>query len=424
MYLSRVDGHAGWASASVLERAGIGADTPDPPGGRIVRDAHGEPTGVLLERANELVGPLLPEFDDGLLRDALAAGAAALAERGIVEAFDAGFLRPPGVVDLTFDLERVVRVLGRLDRETPLPIRLNLMVPAPSAAAERLLRHPALRAVSPRVRVTHLKLFADGALGSRGGALAAPYSDDPRTRGVPRMNSDEILAWSRRAVEAGLDVAVHAIGDAAVRATLEAYARLLAEHTDLVSSRLRIEHVSLAPAQLRERAVALGVVLSIQPNFVAPDDTGATMEDARLGARAADAYAWGSLYEAGAPLAFGSDWFSLPDVALGTVHAASTRANARNRPADGWHPEQRLPRAVALRLAWTLVRPHGAPPRVGRLSPGDPADFVLLSADPFQVSARRLRAVRVLALVRGGEVVWSDGTVEGLAPGTASGGTR
>lgn len=412
VYLTRVDGHAGWANAVALDLAGISTATPDPPRGRILRRAGGEPTGVLLERANEPVLALLPRPTDAALVEAFRRADRAMASLGVTDVYDAGFLTPPGIVGLNDDLGRYLRLLAAADSATPLATRVRLMIPAPSELAEAVLADPAShRRLSPDVEITHLKLFADGALGSRGGALAAPYEDDPATSGVPRMTSEEILDWSRRAIAAGLDVATHALGEAAIAATLDAYEVLLAEQPELDPARLRIEHFSVALDEDFERAARLGIVLSIQPDFVYADDEGRTMEAARLGERSSRAYAWGRLYRAGARLAAGSDYFTLTGAPMLGFYTAAYRTNENGLPEGGWHPDERLPVPVAWELFTTLHRPGGGPPRVRRLAVGEPADLVVLSADPFGLAPAELPAVEVLATLRAGIPTFDDGTL-------------
>ncbi len=405
VFLTRVDGHAGWANRLALERAGIGAETEDPAGGRILRFDDGEPAGVLLERANERILALLPELPAATIEEAFRAAAAALAEAGFTQVFDAGFLAPPGVVGLDEDLERIWEILRELDRREPLPVDVALMVPAPSRFAEAILADPGqYRAASPRLRITHLKLFADGAMGSRGAWLSHPFSDDPATRGVARMDAAAIEQWAARALDAGLDVATHAIGDAAVVSALDAYGRLLESRPELDPGRLRVEHFSYASQGDQERAAALGVVLSIQPNFVFPDAAGQTMEDARVGPEAsARVYAWGTLSGMGARLAGGSDYFAGLLPPLYTAYAAATRQNDQGRPAGGWHPGERLNRGRALELLTTLHPAGGGPPRHRSLAAGEPADLVILDGDPHALEPARWLDLDAAATLRRGE---------------------
>jgi predicted amidohydrolase YtcJ len=410
--LARSDGHAGWANALALAHGGFGAS--DPAAGRVLRRPGGTPAGVLLERANEPLLAQVPPLSDADVAAAFQRAARSLAERGVTEVYDAGVLSPPGLVDLGAPFERYRELLRRADAETPLPVRVNLMIPAPSGAAERALAGECR--LSPRIRVTHLKLFADGALGSRGAALSHPYADDAGTTGVPRMTSAEIERWATRALDAGLDVATHAIGDAAVAATLDAYERILARRPDVAPRRLRIEHFSYAAPAGMERAARLGVLLVVQPGFIWPDASGRTMEETRVGPeRAARLYTFGSLARRGAVLAGSTDEFAAPEPIFRHVHAAATRRSPAGDPPGGWHPEERLSRLGSLRL-FTDFYPAGGGRPTGALTPGVEADWIVVSADPRRVPDEDLLRLRVHRTVRGGQVVFDDGTLGDAAP--------
>jgi predicted amidohydrolase YtcJ len=411
VFLTRTDGHAGWMNGPGLDAAGITAATRDPPGGVIVRRSDGEPSGVLLERANEPVVERLPGVADDDVLSAFRLAAEALAARGVTEAFDAGFLAAPGVVALNLDLAHTLDLLVRADLDDPLPIRIHLMVPAPSGLAESVLARPEeYDWLPPRVGVSHLKLFADGALGSRGGALTHPYADDPETYGVPRMTVAEIHSWSRRAVDAGLGVAVHAIGDEAVRRTLDAFGALLGERPDLDPHRLRIEHFSYFREEDSARALRLGPVLSIQPNFNSPLDAKPSFAALRVGEANEDrVYAWRRLHAEGAVLVGGSDYFALPGPALLNFHAAFTTRNGLGSSGPG--PEGRID---ALRLESRRVHAEGGESWSGTLQSGGPGDLAILSGDPLTAPIPELLAIRAIATFRDGEMVYHDGTIGAL----------
>ncbi|MCG6988052.1 MAG: amidohydrolase [Gemmatimonadetes bacterium] len=411
VFLARSDGHAGWANGVALRMAGIDASTPDPPGGKIVRRPDGTPTGILLERANEAVVALIPPPSDADVREAFRLAAEAMAERGVSRVYDAGFLAFPGIVALNADLGRYLRLLVETDSARPLPIDVNLMIPAPSRLADSVVAHPDRYVrLSPRLGVTALKLFADGALGSRGAALIHPYADDPTTRGVPRMTEEEILEQTRRALDAGLDIATHAIGDEAVRRVLDAYERILKERPQLEPRRLRIEHFSFAREEDFARAVRLGVLLSVQPDFNTPKGDLPTFGDVRVG-HAADprVYAWRRLDSMGAPLAGGTDYFTAPGPALLTFEASLTWHNAIGTTGPG--PGGRL---ESFRQLTVWFPPGGGAPSSGRLQVGGAADLSILSRDPLTAPDSDLVDIRVLATLRRGRVVYSDSTLAGL----------
>lgn len=383
VYLARSDGHAGWVNARASALAGLAA-----------------PGGILLEGANEPFTAVVPAPADSDIVASYRLAAEALAARGVVEVYDAGALPLPGVVALNADLGRQLRLLWRADSLAPLPIRVNLMVPAPSALADSLLDAAGRRwTLSPRLRITHLKLFADGALGSRGAALTHPYADDATTSGVPRMTTDEIATLSRRALDAGLGVATHAIGDEAVKRALDAYELVIQSRPGLDAGRLRVEHFSYARDEDFARAVRLGVVLSIQSNFNALPGDDPPFGAVRVGAaNERRVYAWSRLWREGALLAEGSDYFTRPLEALAGFHAALTRRYAvgAERPGgDG--------RALAYRMQARWFPPSGAAAEPG-LRGGSPADFVVLSADPLTVPLAEIPRIAVLATVSRGRI--------------------
>jgi predicted amidohydrolase YtcJ len=420
VFLTRTDGHAGWANTRALELAGLLAQQADPAGGAILRGESGAPSGVLLERAVEPVVAALPSVPDRDVVKAFRLATEAVAARGVVRAFDAGFLAPPGVVALNLDLERLLRLLVEADLEEPLPIHVHLMIPAPSDLARRITGDPpSYRRLSPRTEVSHLKLYVDGALGSRGGALTHPYADDPRTTGVPRMEVHEIVEWSRRALDAELDVAVHAIGDEAVRRTLDAFEALRAERPGLDPSRLRVEHFSYAMEEDFHRASSLGPVVSMQSNFSSPPEMVPSFGALRVGEAFEDrVYAWRRLHDSGALLAEGSDYFNLPGPPLLNFHAALTARNALGTTGPG--PQGRMD---ALRLQLRRVHPGGGGVLEGRLRPGDPGDLAVLSADLLGVDESELLEVSVRAAFRDGILVHHDGTFPELGPVQGTGGT-
>jgi len=219
------------------------------------------------------------------------------------------------------------------------------------------------------------------------------------------MSSRALTQEAVTALDAGLDVATHAIGDAAVERTLDVYAAILRERPQLPARRLRIEHFSYAKPEDFGRAAALGIVLVVNPDFVAPDDRGRAMEDARVGVGRSDrVYALGRLAAAGARLAFGSDSFAAPVEPLLGFHAATTRQNGRGLPAEGWHPAERLSPEQSLCIQTRLWPAGGGAPERGGLAVGGRADLVVLSADPLTVEASASHGIDVEATFLDGEV--------------------
>ncbi|HSG00929.1 MAG TPA: amidohydrolase [Vicinamibacterales bacterium] len=405
VFLARTDGHAGWVNLAALAAAGISSTTADPEGGRIVRDEAGRPTGVLLERANEIVTPLLPQPTDAQVIEAFHLAADALAARGVVEVEDAGVLTPPGVVALNEDFGRYLDLLRRADAEQPLAVRVNLMIPAPSVLADALLASDHRWQISPRIRITHLKLFSDGALGSRGAALTHAYADDPSSSGVLRMTTDEIATLSRRALDAGLDVATHAIGDEAIRQTLDAYETLLVERPSLEPRRLRVEHFSYAREEDFARAARLGVVLSIQSNFNADPDDPASLGALRAGVEnESRVYAWRRLHAMGARLVEGSDYFArLREPFAGYRDALTLRHALGDGGLDG------VVRRDGIAMQVLRLVPGGAfEPGVIRV--GGQADLIVVDGDPLSVPPEALSTLRVLATINAGRITYRAST--------------
>lgn len=407
-FLVRSDAHAVWVNKRALDLAGINARTPDPPGGRILRMSRsGEPSGILLDRAWEPVLRVVPRLSAEERASALLLALRGYAERGYTAVHSAGSLGRLGLLDLgakgdeEADLFRALALSGRM------PIRVSLMIPGPSEAAEALLRRgPEIGVAEGRLDIRTIKLFADGALGSRGAALLGPYADDPSTSGLTRMTDVEIASWAGRGLRRGVQIAVHAVGDAAVRAAAGAFATAL-ELSPGADARFRVEHLSLFdPADLAT-LVRTGAIAVVQPRLLVPGPDG-PMEARRVGpGRAARLYASGTLLEAGVRLAGSSDDYDRPGSPLLGFYAAVTRRTPDGLPAGGWHAEQRLDRAEALRL-FTLGAAYAAfrERESGSLEPGKWADLTVLSRDILSIPEEEILRTEVLATYVGGQEVY------------------
>ncbi|HZU76053.1 MAG TPA: amidohydrolase, partial [Dehalococcoidia bacterium] len=325
--LTRVDGHALWANRAALAAAGVDENTEDPPGGRILRDASGKPSGVLIDAATSLVSRRIPAPGPAVLDGALAAAAQRCAAAGLC-----------GVHEMGMDGEAIAS-LRRLVDAGRLPLRIRVAINGAGSTWQAWRGRGPERRYRDRLSVTMLKLFADGALGSRGAALLAPYTDDPGNSGLELATRDEIERWTREAVRAGFQVCTHAIGDRANRNVLDAYERVLAEQPG--DRRLRIEHAQVLAPDDVPRFRQLGVLPSMQPAHAISD--GAWAEE-RLGPdRVRYAYAWRSLLDTGTVIAAGSDFpVEPPDPVAGIAAAVVRRVRATGRV---WHPEQRMTRA-------------------------------------------------------------------------------
>jgi len=390
VYLTRVDGHAGWANRKALEISGITTATPDPPGGKVLRDTAGAPTGVLIDRAQGLVAGKIPSPGDREIRERLSRAALVCARLGLTTVHDAGVSRE------VLDAYRV------LIREHQLPIRVYAMIGGEGGLwREFLQRGPE---VGDRLTVRSIKLMADGALGSRGAALKEPYVDDPGNSGLLMLQEKDIERVARDAVAHGFQVNTHAIGDRANRTVLDAYAAVLGGTND---RRLRIEHaqvVSLEDAPLFQR---YSVLASMQATHATSDMPWA---EARLGAdRVKGAYAWRRMLSLGVHVPNGSDFPVEDPNPLWGFYAAVSRQDRNGNPPGGWLPDQRMTREEALR-SWTIEGAYAAfeERSKGSLTPGKLADFVVLSDDIMRIPPAQILKTRVTMSVVGGEVVYAQ----------------
>ena len=333
VWLRRVDGHAAWGNAALLRQAAIGRDTKAPEGGEILREADRTPTGVLVDAAMELVE--VPPSTEADVRRHIEAAQQHILERGLTGVHDMG-------IGPTADA-----VYRRLAGD---PAGLRIRVHA-YAAEPWFVRDLQEHAPDPVLAGSHyalagVKIYADGALGSRGAALLQPYADRPDHRGLMQHDEAALREVVDAALRGGWQVATHAIGDAANRSVLDAYARGL-ENAARRDPRPRIEHCQILDPQDIPRFAELGVIASMQPTHATSD---MPWVPDRLGPdRLAGAYAWASLLEAGAHLCFGSDFpVELPDVTHG-LYAAITRSDPKGQPPGGWLPEQTVDLEQAIR---------------------------------------------------------------------------
>jgi predicted amidohydrolase YtcJ len=388
--LSSKDGHSVWANSRALERAHVTRDTPDPFGGHIRRDESGQPTGILQENAERLVYDVLPQPS---LSEVMAA-----CRQGFANAHRMGLT---GIHDCEGD--QALAAFQELHKRGELGLRTLMHIPSANLdAAISIGVHDGLG--DPWLRLAGIKAFSDGALGSRSAWMLEPYVDDPDNLGIPTTTPEALVELVRKANGAGLSVAIHAIGDAANRAVLDAIA--VARTNGESPLRNRIEHVQLLHPDDLPRLAQLGVIASMQPIHATGD---MDIADKHWGARAATGYAWRSLLEAGTHLAFGSDAPIEPMSPLLGIHAAVTRRRADGRPGpEGWHPEQRLTVQQAVH-AYTLGAAYasGEETLKGSLAAGKLADLVVLNRDIFQVDPAQIHETEVAATMIGGEFVYT-----------------
>ena len=398
VYLSTKSGHAGWANTRALAVAGVSAVTPDPDGGRILRDAAGRPTGILLEEAMGLVADRVPEPTVEEMAAAVSRAATAAARAGLTGVHDMDDI-------LTFRAEQILHAAGEL------PLRVVKSVPLGhlDAAIETGLRSGF---GDEWLRIGAVKMFTDGALGPRTAWMLEPFQTEPPSTGIATTPLEALCDGVRRAGEAGLGCAIHAIGDRACREVLAIYEEALRERPLAArgpAARLRIEHLQILHPDDVPRVARLGVIASMQPIHATSD---MEISDRHLGARASRAYVFRSLLAAGATLAFGSDCpVEVVDPLVG-LHAAVTRRRADGSPGpDGWHPEQRLTVAEAVR-AYTVGPAYaaGREDRLGVIAPGFLGDLTILEEDILRVDPQDIAHAGVAGTVVGGRFTFrSDG---------------
>ncbi len=392
--LGRIDGHASLANSRALQAAGLDAGTPDPPGGRIIRDKDNAPTGVLVDTAQDLVERHVAAPDDSEIESRILAADRDLSRVGLTMVHDAGVS------------SGTIAIYRRLEADRRLSTRLYVMIDSsPGTTAEWFARGPLIDP-NQRLTVRAVKMIADGALGSRGAAMLEPYDDEPGNRGLLVTPSAQLTTITRAAARAGFQPATHAIGDAANRTVLDVYAQVEREVPGARALRPRIEHAQILDRLDIPRFASLGVIASMQPTHCTSDMPWAP---ARIGAAriAEGAYVWQTLIGAGARLAAGSDFpVERPDPLLG-FYAAITRQDIHGQPANGWAPAERLTREQALR-AFTLDAAYAAHAErdLGSIEVGKLADFVVLSRDIMKVPAADIPRITVLRTIVAGRTVY------------------
>ena len=393
VWLQRVDGHAAWGNTLAMEQAGVTAATADPAGGRIIRDSAGKPSGVFVDNAENLVTAVVPPPRPQDRDAALAMAQQRLIANGITAVADMG----TSVVD--WQTFRRAGDAGQL--------RIRIMAYATSPEDMEIIGGPGPTPwlYEDRLRLNGLKLYVDGALGSRGATLKAPYSDEPSTRGLPLTTPAQLRNRMSRAAMSNFQTAVHAIGDAANADVLAAIEELSESYTG--DRRWRIEHAQIVDVADLERFGEHGVIASMQPLHQTSDRL---MAEARLGEeRLGGAYAWRSILNVGGKLAFGSDAPVEPADAFAGIAAAISRTDANGQPFGGWRAQEAVSREQAL-AAFTADAAYAgfADGRFGRLVPGERADFLFVDRDPLLASPDDIRATDIREVWIGGQRVFSS----------------
>jgi predicted amidohydrolase YtcJ len=399
VYLVRADGHGAVVNSAAMTRAGIDRNTPNPFGGEIVKDkSSGEPTGMLLDAAKDLITKHIPPPTESDNERATLLGVERSVRLGWTEIQDAGGT-----------YEDVAR-LERLYCDGKIKLRIYKAVYGPGPAAEQLLRDgPIAGAFGGRFTVRTIKVVGDGALGSRGAALLAPYSDAPETSGFFTVRDAMLTPVLDRALQRGIQIETHAIGDRANRHILDLYEaafnRQPAPQRKLANPRWRIEHAQIVDPSDIPRFVQLGVIPSMQPSHAIGD---LFFAPTRLGLdRLAGAYAWQSFIQTGAIVPGGSDAPVERGEPLIEFYAAVARQSLKGESGEGWHPEQRVTREQALKMftVWPAIASFQEQDK-GTTEPGRLADFTVLSNDIMTIPEPEILKARCEMTIINGQIVF------------------
>lgn len=382
VWLTRIDGHAGWANSAAMELAGVDRNSSDPTGGQIIRDADGNPTGVFIDTAMGYIGSQIPATSREELKLALNLSLSSLADYGLTSVHDAGV-----------DSETLAAYKEMLEAG-PLPVRVYAMLSSADPLYRDRLAEGHFASADQTFVLRSVKVYGDGALGSRGAALVEEYSDDPGNHGLLRNDPERLEFLMRAAMNAGFQVNTHAIGDAANQVVLDNYQRLIAE-TNSRDQRHRIEHAQVLRFEDIPRFAELGVIPAMQATHATSDKN---MAEDRLGpVRIQGAYAWRKLIDSGAVIANGSDFPVESANPFFGLYASVTRQDHDGQPEGGWYPEELMTREEAF-SSFTLDAAFAGHQEelLGTLEPGKKADFILIDRDFFTVPASEIWQTRVL----------------------------
>jgi predicted amidohydrolase YtcJ len=391
VWLRRIDGHAGWANSRAMEIAGITDDTPDPTGGKILRDSNGKATGIFIDKAMGLITSHLPNPDKDDIRAVYRIASQNLLPYGMTGVHDAG-------VSI-----KQAEVLISMADDGELGLRVYAMLAGAGHNLDKMGK-PLKGYANGMLDIAAVKLYADGALGSRGAAMIEPYSDDPENHGLPFHTFDELAGFTHKANYMGFQVGIHAIGDRGNRMALDAFDAVQGGKPSRL--RNRIEHAQIIALEDIPRFAELGVIAAVQATHATSD---MNMAEDRIGPdRIKGGYAWRRLLDSGAVLANGSDFpVELANPWHG-LYAAVTRQNRAGEPQGGWYADQALTRAEALH-SFTLANAYAAHHEddLGSLEPGKWADFIVIDRDYFEVPASEIDDIQVLETWVAGEKVFA-----------------
>ncbi|WP_240464843.1 amidohydrolase [Paraferrimonas sp. SM1919] len=392
VWLTRIDGHAGWANSAAMELAGVSKATQDPEGGEILRLANGQPSGVFVDNAMELITNQMPPQDFDYTRKMIQQGLQDLARYGLTSVHDAGVT------------EMELKAYIALADDNEMPIRSYIMLDANIASFRLLIKDGAHYHHNGKAELSSVKILADGALGSRGAALLQGYHDRTDYHGEMLLSDKELESQMYSAMMMGLQVNTHAIGDKANRKVLDAYEKLI-KLTKTEHLRHRIEHAQVLDKADIPRIKQLGLIASMQPTHATSD---MHMAEDRLGeARLEGAYAWRTLLENGTQLAFGSDFPIEHANPFYGIHAALTRQNHKGMPHNGWRPQEALTLTQALK-AFTIDGAYAARQerKLGSLESGKLADFIIIDRDITKIAPSQVWQTQVLQTWVDGEKVY------------------
>jgi hypothetical protein len=398
VYLTRVDGHAALVNRTAMEAAALTRATPEPGGGRIIRDETGEPTGVLIDRAQDIVSDRIPPVGRAQLEEQIRLADQQTRALGLTIVHDAGT-----------DTATVEAYKRLIDSDT-LQTRLYVMLRGSMAMLKpHFAIGPITNYGNHHLAIRAIKIVADGALGSRGAALIEPYADEPGARGLLTTPPDEVYAQTLAASMAGFQTCIHAIGDRANRMTMDTFERVQKEVAGARDLRMRNEHAQILDAADIPRFARLNVIASMQATHATSD---MPWVPARIGSQrtAEGAYVWQKLLKSGAVVANGSDFpVEEPNPMFG-FYAAITRQDPSGHPPGGWMPDQRMSREEALK-SFTIAAAFAAHAErdLGSLTPGKLADMVVLSKDVMQVPPREILTTTVIKTIIGGQTVYESG---------------
>jgi predicted amidohydrolase YtcJ len=399
VFLERADGHASVANSAALKIAGITRETAPPFGGEILKDKSGEPTGMLLDNAQDLIGSKVPKPTNAAREEALLAAIKREIALGWCEIQNAGS---------ELDDQAILR---RAFQANKIKLRIYNAAYGPGAAADELLENePTLNAFDHHFTQRTIKVIFDGALGSRGAALLAPYSDEPDTSGYLTQKPEELRPMFKEALRRGIQVETHAIGDRANREILnlyeEAFNAVPAEERKIREPRWRVEHAQTLSEQDLPRFARLSVIASMQPSHAISD---LFFAPARLGMdRLVGAYAWNSLLKTGALICGGSDAPVERGEPMIEFYAAVARKSIKGEQHEGWHPEEAVSREEALKM-FTINAAYAAfqEKEKGSIKPGKLADLTILDRDIMKIPEPEILKARCTMTVIGGELVFN-----------------